>query len=126
MVFLYYFSESIIKCEDKEIEDNKKSDEREMNVYVKLIETKKEDGEQIASDYPPFSCPNCHTGKVHVGHIKMVVFPKGALAADQVGEVRLIHYVCDRCSFRVLLDLENADTFQIFERVQNEIEDVDL
>lgn len=94
-----------------------------MKVYVELIETKKKDAEQIASDYPPFSCPNCGKGKVNVGHIKTVVFPNGALAADQVGEVRLIHYACDRCSFRVLLDLENADTFQIFERVQKEIED---
>jgi len=69
-----------------------------VKVKVKLVEVEEEDFDLYNSK----GCPNCEKGIVSIGKVAEVIFPKGILASDNIGEIKFYHYTCDRCEYKIL------------------------
>jgi len=93
----YYHTYNILICVKcgEELDQNIKIDFPKVITFSQNLE----DGYDI---YGSFDCPHCEKGIVSIGYTYSVVFPKGILSADKVGNIRLEHYTCDRCEFKML------------------------
>ena len=66
------------------------------------VEYRENDIDDDMSEYPIRDCPSCEKGIVTIGLIDLIIFPKGILASNDIGNIKFYHFTCDRCSYKIL------------------------
>lgn len=73
--------------------------EETKEITIKTISSIDLSDGDVEDDLLMKKCPKCEDGIVTMGLVHTVIIPEGTLSSRTSGDIKLNHFICDKCSY---------------------------